>query len=64
MKKTQKIILLAGIIFAMAVVVFQKTADFVRKGLADSQKIRVAETNSCANSEEKTPNFPGCNSVL
>jgi len=64
MKKTQKIILLAGIVFAMAVVVFQKTVNFVSKGLADSQKIRVAETNACENNQDETPNFPGCNSVL
>ncbi len=63
MTKIKKIILVAGVVFAVAALFFQKAANFVKKGLADSQKIKVAESPNCAVAQEE-PNFPGCNSIL
>lgn len=45
-------------------VLWENMTRFIKKGLADSKAIRVAEKTSCAVSQNDEPHFSGCNSIL
>lgn len=61
--KNSLLILVIGVLAAASLLVWQKIQAVVGKGLSDSQKIRVAEANTCTEQSE-TPQFSGCNSIL
>lgn len=61
--KNSLLVLVIGILAAASLLVWQKIQTIISKGLTDSQKIRVAETNTCVEQSEN-PQFSGCNSIL
>jgi hypothetical protein len=48
-----------------AIFAWNSISQFIKKGLLDSQKIRVSEKTSCSVSQNQDePHFSGCNSIL
>ncbi len=43
---------------------FKKMSSFVKTGLSDSKKIRVAEANACVSTNTEEVRFSGCNSII
>lgn len=66
MKLSRKILLTlgAGVLVSLSVFVWSKLQAFVKNGVADSQKIRLSEADTCQNEQAGNPNFSGCNSIL
>jgi len=63
-KKVKKSLVVAviGVFAVISAFVWQKVQVFVNKGLADSQKIIIADNNNC--SEQNETYFGGCSSIL
>lgn len=62
--KTVSIVVLVGILVGVASTAFQKVQGYVAEGIKDSQKLRVAETNTCDPTKAQKPHFGGCSSIL
>mgnify|MGYP001577699111 CR=1 FL=1 len=68
MVKSIKTSFLALALLAVAIAIpvsllVQKIAVFIKGGLSDSKKIRVAEATACVSSSQEA-HFSGCNSII
>lgn len=62
--RTVSIVVLAGLVVALAATAFQKAQSYIAQGVKDSQKLRVAGSDTCDASKGETPHFGGCSSIL